>query len=474
MKPSRGMILSITLAAAILLVAQTEVNAAEGDTLAVEDGFGLPGSDNNVVTVMLDNVTAIKGLYFIVKDVPKVLTITGASLNPAFAANFRMNFKDQGDSARVLVMPAVTPTPLIQPGSAPILSLLTKVHQGTAFGTTVSLSITREQVADEFNNPVSVSRKNGTFWIGLKGDVDGSGEIDLFDVIRMIDIALQRQPAPSVYEAWAGDFDNDGNITVIDIGIAIDKALGNSLLCSGNAAHKEIESAGLVSLALSSPRTMPDGKIEVPVIMRSSSSLAGVQMSMTFDAESYQVDLPKTAEMSAHMKLSTRVAGNEIRMIVFSPDGYSIPAGDGVLLTIPLMAVSEQKQESMLSLNAAISASEGGYKPETFINKDGVTSHTVPKSFALLPNSPNPFNSGTTITYEIPQLSMGDPSIQLSVYNIHGQLVRTLVDAKRSAGRYSLVWDGRDNYGQAVSTGVYFYKLIAGGSVLNRKMALLR
>ena len=62
----------------------------------------------------------------------------------------------------------------------------------------------------------------------------------------------------------------------------------------------------------------------------------------------------------------------------------------------------------------------------------------------------------------------------LKIYNLLGQEVRTLVHARQSAGEYSVHWDGRDNLGKAVSSGVYIYRLSAGNSVQSKKMVLIR
>jgi len=84
-------------------------------------------------------------------------------------------------------------------------------------------------------------------------------------------------------------------------------------------------------------------------------------------------------------------------------------------------------------------------------------------------NSPNPFNPTTTIRYEL-----GAPgSVVLRVYDLRGRVVRTLVDANRASGPNSAVWNGRDDRGVRAASGVYFYRLEAGGSVVSKKMVLV-
>jgi hypothetical protein len=97
--------------------------------------------------------------------------------------------------------------------------------------------------------------------------------------------------------------------------------------------------------------------------------------------------------------------------------------------------------------------------------KDG-----LPRTFELSDNYPNPFNPSTMINYGVPK----NGTVSLIVYNILGQRVRTLVNAPMTAGRYSIAWDGRNEAGSVLSSGVYFYRLQAGATALVKKMLLLK
>ena len=95
----------------------------------------------------------------------------------------------------------------------------------------------------------------------------------------------------------------------------------------------------------------------------------------------------------------------------------------------------------------------------------------LPTAFALLPNTPNPFNPMTTIRYEVP----GSGSmVRLEVYDLTGRRVRTLVDESRPAGRYEVTWNGTDDNGARVASGTYFYRLQAGSFTRTEKMTLVK
>ena len=96
---------------------------------------------------------------------------------------------------------------------------------------------------------------------------------------------------------------------------------------------------------------------------------------------------------------------------------------------------------------------------------------TLPESFELANNYPNPFNPTTTIQYALPQAA----DVELTVYNVFGQVVRTLVAEYQSAGRYAVEWDATNDSGYRLSSGMYLYRLQAGGEFLEvKKMLLLR
>ncbi|MFQ6114108.1 MAG: FlgD immunoglobulin-like domain containing protein, partial [bacterium] len=94
----------------------------------------------------------------------------------------------------------------------------------------------------------------------------------------------------------------------------------------------------------------------------------------------------------------------------------------------------------------------------------------APKEFALAQNYPNPFNPETMIRYDLP----ASTHVVLRIYNILGKEVKTLVDADQSAGVKMAIWDGTNNVGEPVGSGVYYYKLVASDFSKTLKLMLLK
>ena len=92
------------------------------------------------------------------------------------------------------------------------------------------------------------------------------------------------------------------------------------------------------------------------------------------------------------------------------------------------------------------------------------------KSFYLSQNYPNPFNPETTISFSIPK----DSKVELSIYNIKGQKVKTLAKSDFEKGIHQVIWDGKDNTGKSVSSGIYFYKMETDNYSEMKKAILLK
>ena len=93
-----------------------------------------------------------------------------------------------------------------------------------------------------------------------------------------------------------------------------------------------------------------------------------------------------------------------------------------------------------------------------------------PESFSLSQNYPNPFNPQTQIVYALPR----ECHVKVTIFNLLGQRVKVLVDKYQKAGFKRVYWDGKDERGVEVASGIYFYKIQAGDFVQSKKMVILK
>ena len=94
----------------------------------------------------------------------------------------------------------------------------------------------------------------------------------------------------------------------------------------------------------------------------------------------------------------------------------------------------------------------------------------VPAATFNMRNYPNSFNPKTTISFEI--VKSGD--VLVNIYNIKGQLVKSLINSSMCAGKHNVIWDGKDNNGVNCSSGVYYYRIESNGIIETRKMILMK
>ena len=163
-----------------------------------------------------------------------------------------------------------------------------------------------------------------------------------------------------------------------------------------------------------------------------------------------------------------------------------LPAGSGLIATLHFSSTNSRCVPELKMTPWPLSAGELDFdmvdeKGSSICRKKGETPIPITHGtsepvevqsapFEVKGNFPNPFNPETVIKFHLPQAS----PVSLRVYNILGQVVNTLVDEPLSAGDHSVRWDGKNAQGRDVASGVYFYRISAGGYESIEKMTLLR
>ena len=148
--------------------------------------------------------------------------------------------------------------------------------------------------------------------------------------------------------------------------------------------------------------------------------------------------------------------------------GNLAAAGEGSLAQLVFRPIGEFEDATFDIANGIV------FDPSQLTNPAGVAEvlevRAIPSAFALNQSFPNPFNPQTTIGYDLAE----GGQVHLEVYNVMGQLVKSLVSENQPAGRYQVVWNGTDVVGRQVSSGIYFYRLNTSGFKAVRKLMLLK
>ena len=311
---------------------------------------------------------------------------------------------------------------------------------------------------------------------GVRGDVNMSMAVDIVDALTVVNHILNIVPLAGDALLRADVF-FDGTINILDVLQIVNCILGN---IPPYISPKADISPALVWTPEISLRDK--GTFDLPLFVDTEGAIAGAQFALSFDPDRLRPGRPELTWRSAEMTIAHHAEEKRLIIVVYSLEGNSIPGGSEPVLTVPF-EISETRlpmQKGGLRFDEVILG--GGHLMSIPVEVEPIllkADGLLPETWNLSQNYPNPFNPTTTIQYALPQgdrrLETGDGIYTtLKIYNILGQEVETLVDEVKEAGYYSVTWDGKDDSGRDVSSGVYFYRLMAGNFTATKRMVLMR
>jgi hypothetical protein len=426
-------------------------------------GFGQAGS-YSIVT------SAFDGQFLIVSTA--TVTVRRVNRPPVFTSTLRdTTIRDTRDTLR-FTYSATDPE-----GDAVIFTLvsgppgLTLTNAGVLFWVAtpqqasqsyfVKVLVSDGIQSDSTSALVTVTRNR------VRGDVDGDGLITANDaslVLRhVVGLIVLTDPAA----LFAADASRDGTITPYDASLILQAA------------------AGLIVIPTFSIQTASSGIVS-PHVSNASSSIASLGWSLLRDPKmptEVQLSLSVSSAKPDVYAVQWNIIGDFSacrlnNVIPRLPDGWQLiyNATDRELRVVTIGTTPlSTAQVAVVSLQFAGGAERLTLGGNGWVNENAQTLSelevaALPTAFALEQNYPNPFNPGTTVKFKVP----GKSPVQLVIYNLRGQRIRTLVDATLDPGEFSVTWDGHNDSGELVSSGTYIYRMQAGPFVVSQKMMLVR
>lgn len=239
--------------------------------------------------------------------------------------------------------------------------------------------------------------------------------------------------------------------------------------------------------------TRPDNPVRLDIFFVNADTLNGIDLPLTFTSSDITVDsisFEDSRLQSASFTFSAIDPDQKtIHIGAMGLDSASIiRPGSGLLasiyITVPAGAPDHLVEFDTnyippTSHLAFVSKTDESYTPQFrkgYVNVSIATDiisgnqPLLPTEFSLAQNSPNPFNPTTDISFAIPRKGQ----VRLEIYNLLGQRVRTLLDDNLMPGVHTVTFDGRNEDGQNIASGIYFYRLKAVGEIRTRKMVLLK
>jgi hypothetical protein len=315
--------------------------------------------------------------------------------------------------------------------------------------------------------------EDGLIQIGIRGDLNCDGRIDIRDavllVLHILSRGLLEGPEGVSVVDEISDVNQDEGIDVADVIGIVNIILG--LPIEDGVSTKPVAGGSVIDLG--TPMMLDDGQLAVPVLLDTRHLIAGAQMTFTFDPSLLRIGKPQLTGESRGLVMDSKATDGTLRVIVYSLQAdRGLATGDKPAFLIPVVPLGDAAAELTLT-DVVLSNRQARTVP---VELGGMTQRVTkemlaPKAFALRNNAPNPFNPTTTISYEVPQQA----HITVVVYNLLGQEVIRLVDKVQTPGRYQVVWDARNAQGHGVASGVYMYRLISStGFSETKRMTLLK
>jgi len=426
------------------LATKTTPTATATVTIRATDTYG-PLSKDTTVTITINNVNRPP------KFNPRTVTSTVKdtdTLKVALAAT------DADNDALTYTYLSVAPTPTNVPAVSGTTLTWKPVFADIATGPVYTIKAIVSDGAggtDTLTVTATVNRSR------VRGDVDGNGLIQAADASvvlkHVVGIALITDPSA----LYAADATNNGTISALDAAYILQAAAGLITLPASTDANLSKGLTATGTLAWSTPESTKDPDVvKVSLRLSNAENVYAAQLTSQADFSLMTVE-GVSAAVPQGWEMQWNVSGNELRVAMAGTT--PLTSGDIAAITIRM-----KSKESRLNF------STDAMLNENFQSLGAVEIAAVPTVFALEQNYPNPFNPSTTIKYQIPN----DANVNLVIWNLQGQKIRTLVAKEQKAGYFNVVWDGRNDAGQTVSSGFYLYRVQAGSFVAVHKMMLIK
>ncbi|HEX7400763.1 MAG TPA: T9SS type A sorting domain-containing protein, partial [candidate division Zixibacteria bacterium] len=234
------------------------------------------------------------------------------------------------------------------------------------------------------------------------------------------------------------------------------------------------KTAKTASVGFGKTNKMKDGLFEIPLEGKVDTEIAGLQFDISYDPNEVTLLEPALTSHTEGLQVfsSAQEGTQKIGLIDLNGQNYVL-AGEGPLI----MLRGKGTNLSSITIKEATLVDRDANKiPVEIIavmkDEEGLDAEgsIIPKNFVLSQNLPNPFNPETQISYDLPSACQ----VKLCIYNLLGQKARTLLDEYQSAGHKIVNWDGKDDRGNGLASGVYFYRIQAGDFTDAKKMIMIK
>jgi len=213
-----------------------------------------------------------------------------------------------------------------------------------------------------------------------------------------------------------------------------------------------------------------DSGNELRMVVNSPVSLGAAFIHMEYDTTAVEMGIARIDDSGSDMTLVSNVCEDEVRILIYSMEGASIPAGESPLVAVSYRLIGSPSDD----LNAHIWLKEVScadkYGRDLTVWASEITTSVSGGDYLLRQNVPNPFWKETEIAFTV----ANEDEVTLTVYDSSGRLVKTLFEGVAAKGTYRVCWEGRDESGRPLPSGAYFCVMEGGGHQQVRKLMMLK
>ena len=294
------------------------------------------------------------------------------------------------------------------------------------------------------------------------GDASGNGVVTAFDG----SLILRHKVKSVVLAGWdsvRADVSGNGTISAYDASLVLQYVVGiiSQFPVEGGAQARLMPFSRTVGI----PRvgSTPEGYLTVPVSIDRMEGVLSGEMVVSFDPDQLEAISVVPSPLLGEYLTEQNVTDGKVR-VAFA--GAESGEGSGDVLEVTFRPVGEFVEALRGIRLECVQLNEGQVAVK--LMNGGMPD--VPTLYVLYPSFPNPFNAETTIRYGVPMPGR----VLLVVYNMSGQKMRELVSGSQDAGMHTVMWDGTDDAGRDVASGVYLCRMEAGEYRAVRKLVLVR
>jgi hypothetical protein len=417
-----------------------------------------PPDSQTIVQLSITDATGISSGDITIKYDPNILSV-GDIKSTQLTSNMSLT-SNTGVSGQIKI--AMAGANVIPSGIGSLIDITFTVNSKVSIGTETVIQLVDTELYDTSGNTISISFEDGIVKIRqacVKGDVNNDGKIKSSDATLILRIVAGLLD-PDDYQKCAADVNGDGLIRSNDATIVLRKAAGFEAPVKDFIADKRI------SISLSEAHGLKGETISVPITVDNIDILSSGDMSISYNSKVLRaIDVLS----SDGLLMANNISQPGLIRISFA---VIERLNDGKLAEIRFEVLTDNVSPLTFKM-AEFYGTDALPLNSKFTNKQFRSWAVAPELSALLQNYPNPFNPETWIPFQL----MESGEVSIFIYSVEGKLIRELKLGYKPYGIYAsrdraLYWDGKNEAGEFVASGIYFYAIQTGDFKATRKMTI--